>query len=324
MGDEYNTAICFSSLLAYLFFFLSPPQHYLEEAIRSEHLQVCKFQLEKCLQLYSTTLVRHGVMALGPTGGGKSTAFYLLAKALNAAYEQYYNKLSGDNTLKQTTEQGTATANVLKVQACSPSCACCVCIYTLFFMHYGLLQVSAPKTLLHCQVKKINPKCLTIGELYGFQDARTLEWVEGVLSKTIRNFFLQNHTGKSHSQSCPIVEDVPKTSISDCTAADTGLPYPPCASFGWRWAILDGPIDPEWVENLNSTLDDSKLLCLSNGERIELGIGTRILFETDDLSQASPATISRCGIVFMVCSNPLLHSRFHTLFFLFFPGIEHR
>lgn len=173
-----------------------------------------------------------------------------------------------------------------------------------------LLQPPVSKTLLHCQVKRINPKCLTIGELYGFQDSRTLEWVEGVLSKTIRNFFLQNH-----SQSCPVV-DVPKTNIVDCTSAkmvDTGLPYPSCASFGWRWAILDGPIDPEWVENLNSTLDDSKLLCLSNGERIELGIGTRILFETDDLSQASPATISRCGIVFMVCSNPLLLSRFHTV-----------
>lgn len=91
------------------------PQHYLEEAIKSEHLQVCKFQLEKCLQLYSTTLVRHGVMALGPTGGGKSTAFHLLAKALNAAHEQYYNRLSGESISKQTTEQGAAAAGVLKV-----------------------------------------------------------------------------------------------------------------------------------------------------------------------------------------------------------------
>ena len=164
----------------------------------------------------------------------------------------------------------------------------------------------ASKALMHCQVKKINPKCLTVGELYGYQDLHTLEWIEGVLSKTIRNYFLQNHMDKTQSkanpQICRPILDVPK--ISDCDSANTaGLPYPMCAPFGWKWVILDGPIDPEWVENLNSTLDDSKLLCLSNGERIELGVGTRILFETDDLSQASPATISRCGIVYMVCAN---------------------
>ena len=59
-------------------------------------------------------------------------------------------------------------------------------------------------------------------------------------------------------------------------------------------------MDPEWVENLNSTLDDSKLLCLANGERVELQPGMRVLIETDDLINASPATVSRCGIVFMV------------------------
>ena len=79
-----------------------------------------------------------------------------------------------------------------------------------------------------------------------------------------------------------------------------GFPYPPCAPAGWRWVLLDGPVDSDWIENLNSVLDDSKVLCLSNGERIKLHSGSRILFETDDLTNASPATISRCGVVYLV------------------------
>jgi dynein heavy chain 2 len=65
------------------------------------------------------------------------------------------------------------------------------------------------------------------------------------------------------------------------------------------WIICDGDIDPEWIESLNSVLDDNHLLTLPTGERINFGDNVNFIFETNDLRFASPATVSRMGMIFM-------------------------
>jgi len=65
------------------------------------------------------------------------------------------------------------------------------------------------------------------------------------------------------------------------------------------WVICDGDVDPEWIESLNSVLDDNHLLTLPNGERISFGDNVNFIFETHDLQFASPATVSRMGMIYL-------------------------
>ncbi|CAJ1418817.1 unnamed protein product [Effrenium voratum] len=193
-----------------------PPSDYgvlineLEGSARRLVLQPQEGFIKKCIQLWETIMVRHGLMLVGQTVSGKTEVENVLADALAAVAD-------GENYLP---------------------------------------------VLIH----KINPKSIKQGQLYGENDENTQEWSDGILALTVRH----------------------------ASAADQAKR---------QWILLDGPVDAVWVENLNTVLDDNKKLCLNSGEIIKLTPVTTMMFEVEDLAVASPATVSRCGMVFLEQSD---------------------
>ncbi|CAG9462277.1 unnamed protein product [Pedinophyceae sp. YPF-701] len=115
----------------------------------------------------------------------------------------------------------------------------------------------------------INPKAIPVAELYGVLDPDTRDWTDGLLSSIFREMN-KSITGAREEA---------------------------------RYLVFDGDVDAVWVENMNSVMDDNKLLTLPNGERIRLQNHCKLLFEVFDLQYASPATISRCGMVYVDSRN---------------------
>ncbi|XP_052869496.1 dynein axonemal heavy chain 6 [Anopheles cruzii] len=112
------------------------------------------------------------------------------------------------------------------------------------------------------RTQTLNPKAVSMDELYGFVNLATMEWRDGLLGLAIRSAV--GETDEIH-----------------------------------QWVVCDGPVDAVWIENLNTVLDDNKMLCLANSERIKLTAWVHMVFEVQDLAQASPATVSRCGMVYL-------------------------
>ena len=145
-------------------------------------------------------------------------------------------------------------------------------------MRHGVMVVgksgksSALKTLLKVlesidstkgEIYMIEPKATNKDRLYGSLDGTTLEWTDGVFTSLLRQI-IENQRGESEKR---------------------------------HWIIFDGDVDPDWAENLNSVLDDNKMLTLPSGERLSIPNNVRIILEVDSLAHATPATVSRCGMV---------------------------
>ena len=62
---------------------------------------------------------------------------------------------------------------------------------------------------------------------------------------------------------------------------------------------MDGDIDPEWIESLNTVMDDNKVLTLVSNDRIPMSKEMRMIFEISNLINATPATVSRGGVLYI-------------------------
>ncbi|XP_078034863.1 dynein axonemal heavy chain 7 [Augochlora pura] len=117
----------------------------------------------------------------------------------------------------------------------------------------------------------IIPGISNVDQLYGHFDEKSKIWKDGICSQVFR-------------------------SVSD-------------EFFKKKWMVFDAPLKDAWVESLYTVLDANKVLHLTSGEKIYITNSVSIIFETTSIVEASPAFLSRCGVVYV--ESQFLHWRSH-------------
>lgn len=176
-------------------------------------------------------------------------------------------------SLKQVAKESGLKSSDIWIQKCHQ-------VFEIQALHTGFMLVgkagTGKTTLFRNLIKTIqqvsdkenlvftlDPKVIGKDAMYGTIDYSTREWSDGIFTSIIRRS-IESTKGEN------------KKNI---------------------WIVMDGDIEPDWVENLNSVLDDNTSLTLPNGERLDIPKNVKIMFEVDSLRHATPATVSRCGIV---------------------------
>ncbi|GBG69585.1 hypothetical protein CBR_g4417 [Chara braunii] len=226
--------------------------------------------VQKCLQLFDVMSLRHGVMLVGTPGAGKSACLQTLADAISQL-SRSQQPLHGPCSVGAHSGGGHGSAcrteSPTGQQASLPS------------------WPFAEDLVLTYDV--INPKAVDIDHLFGGINQKTHEWRDGIMAAIMR----RNRGSRGTMSSTRSALGGEKCNGESCLKGFRDV----------HWVVLDGPVDPHWVESMNTMLDDSKTLCLASGERISLPPNRilSVIFEVEELCAASPATISRCGMVFV-------------------------
>ena len=253
----------FKALLSDLFpgVELDPPQtQFFEEQINqvmaADNIDPSPFTISKCQQLIDIMNIRLGICLTGPAGTGKTTVIKLVEK-VSTQIRKKYNKIQKQIKAKKEQDLENERLNALNSKedvTTEPK-------IKDEDIDYDYLKKFDPK---YRKIKTwtINPKSITMGELFGEENEEKKIFEYGIATKKLKKALNQEREDK------------------------------------FRIVILDGPIDTKWIENMNSVLDDSQTLCLANGERIKLKSHVKVFFEVEDLSKASLATVSRLGVIY--------------------------